>query len=127
MPETELEYFARPGPATDLSDYSALIYAPSDPKALAQVVRGLILHEGIAASQGLSFSAERHADRNRVGPAVTLEGILALDASPLTVERPVERRMAGYCYHFALLHCAFLWAKGTPARARCGLRRYARE
>lgn len=128
MPETELEYFATPGPATDLSDYSALIdELPSDPKALAQVVRGMILHEGVAASQGLSFSAERHADRNRVGAAATLEGVLALDASALTIERPVERRMLGYCYHFALLHCAFLRAKGIPARARCGFAAYYRQ
>jgi len=128
MTESELEYFARPGPTTDLRDYSELVNAlPADPKALAHVVRGLILHEGVAAFQGLSFSAERHADRNRVGAAATLEGVLALDTSPLTVERPVERRMLGYCYQFALLHCAFLRAKGIPSRARCGFAAYYRQ
>ena len=128
MTETELEFFATPGPATDLSDYSELIGAlPSDPKLLAQVVRGLILHNGVAAMQGLSFSPERHADEKRFGAVATLQGILRLDASPLTAERSVERKMLGYCYHFALLHCAFLRAKGIPARARCGFAAYYRQ
>jgi hypothetical protein len=128
MTETELDYFATPGPATDLRDYSELVDPlPSDPKLLAQVVRGLILHYGVAAMQGLLFSAERHADEKRFGAAATLRGILRLDASPLTVERPVERKMLGYCHHFALLHCAFLRAKGVPARARCGFAAYYRQ
>ncbi len=35
--------------------------------------------------------------------------------------------MVGYCYHFAVLHCAFLRAKGVPSRARCGFAAYYRE
>jgi hypothetical protein len=32
--------------------------------------------------------------------------------------------MVGFCYHFALLHCALLRATGTPARIRCGFAAY---
>jgi hypothetical protein len=32
--------------------------------------------------------------------------------------------MIGFCYHFALLHCALLRATGTPARARSGFAGY---
>ncbi|MHC5066801.1 MAG: transglutaminase domain-containing protein, partial [Planctomycetota bacterium] len=31
------------------------------------------------------------------------------------------------CYHFAVLHCAFLRAKGVPSRARCGFAAYYRK
>jgi hypothetical protein len=40
------------------------------------------------------------------------------------VARPLERRMVGFCYHFALLHCALLRHAGTPARVRCGFASY---
>jgi transglutaminase-like putative cysteine protease len=32
--------------------------------------------------------------------------------------------MVGFCYHFALLHCALLRATGAPARIRCGFAGY---
>jgi hypothetical protein len=35
--------------------------------------------------------------------------------------------MVGYCYHFAVLHCALLRAKGVPSRARCGFASYYRD
>ena len=122
------EYFATPGPTTDLHRFSGSVDdLPSDPVELAQIVRGLILHEGSVALHGLTLPPERMADRGRVGAAAILEGVLGLDAGPLQVERPVERRMVGYCYHFAVLHCAFLRAKGVPARARCGFAAYFRD
>ena len=31
-----------------------------------------------------------------------------------------ERRFVGNCRHFTVLLCAFLRARGVPARARCG-------
>jgi Transglutaminase-like superfamily len=48
----------------------------------------------------------------------------SLDPRPLEFKRPAERRMVGFCYHFALLHCALLRATGTPARVRCGFAGY---
>ncbi len=126
--EATLEYFAEPGPTTDLSDYSDLIHdLPSDPIVLARIVRGLLIHEGVVAQRGLQFSPERFADRKRVGAASILGRVVGLDAAPLTAERPVHLRMIGYCYHFAILHCAFLRANGVPARARCGFAAYFRD
>lgn len=128
MNQTNFRYFATSAPATDLRAYAELLEPlPSDPVVLARVVRGLLLHEWDPKAKAIVFSADRRADRNRFGAAATLDGVLALDASPLTVERPLERRMLGYCYHFALLLCAFLRAKGTPARARCGFASYFRK
>jgi len=36
---------------------------PSDPAALATVVQGLLMHEHIASTYGLSLSAAKHARR----------------------------------------------------------------
>jgi len=122
------DYYAHPGPTTELSDFADRVAElPSDPERLAQIVRGLVLHEGVAAHCGLKFSAERLADRERVGAAAILQRVLDFDDSSLATERPAENRMVGYCYHFAVLHCAFLRAKGVPSRARCGFAAYYRE
>lgn len=127
MTESALDYFATPGPTTDLSAYSRHVdELPSDPSALARVVRGVLLHEGVVAEGGLQFPPERMADRDRIGAAAIVERAFDLDPAPLSVERPIERRMIGYCYHFAVLHCALLRAKQVPARARCGFAAYFR-
>ncbi len=90
-------------------------------------MRGLIIHEGVVAHLGLQYTEERFADRRRVGASAILQRVLSFDSSPLSVERPVQNRMIGYCYHFAVLHCAFMRSKGVPARARCGFASYYRE
>ncbi|WP_269803231.1 transglutaminase domain-containing protein [Streptomyces sp. Go-475] len=41
--------------------------------------------------------------------------------------RPPEHRVVGTCRHFAILACAFLRARGIPARARCGFGTYCAE
>ena len=59
-----------------------------------------------------------------VGTAAIVDRILEIDPNPLDVRRPAVRRMIGFCYHFALLHCGLLRAKGVPARTRCGFAGY---
>jgi hypothetical protein len=128
MTDPILSYFAQPGPTTQLGEYADLLAElPSDPEELARVVRGLLIHQGLVAPAGLELPAERFTDRERVGASSIVRRVLRLDPSPLRSERPPENRMVGYCYHFAVLHCAFLRAKGVPARARCGFAAYYRE
>jgi hypothetical protein len=50
--------------------------------------------------------------------------IRRLDAGPLSVARPAERRMVGNCRHFSTLSAALLRHAGIPARARCGFATY---
>ena len=120
--------YARPGPTTEIGEYNDLVRElPDDPVALAGIVRGLVLHQWLVGPAGLELPAERMADRERVGAAAVIERVLQLDAAPLSEARPPEKRMVGYCYHFALLHCALLRAKGITARARCGFARYLRD
>ena len=97
---------------------------PADPDALSAIVRGLLVHNFTAKVQGLTFPAERMSHMQTVGAEAILDYVFGLDPAPLGFERAAERRMVGFCYHFALLHCALLRATGTPARIRCGFADY---
>jgi hypothetical protein len=120
-----LEFYATHGPTTDLGRHSALVATlPSDPEALGKIVRGLLLHNFMAAMRGLEFPPERMAHMRTIGAEAILDNVLELDASPLDMKRPAKRRMVGFCYHFALLHTALLRSQGVPARTRCGFAGY---
>lgn len=126
MTEPEvLEFYAAHGPTTDLVRHSDLVATlPSDPEALGKIVRALLLHNFMAAMRGLEFPPERMAHMRTIGAEAILDNVLELDPSPLDAKRPAERRMVGFCYHFALLHTALLRSKGVPARTRCGFAGY---
>jgi hypothetical protein len=118
-------FYQQASPTSDLGRHAGLSAGlPAGPEALGAVVRGLLVHNFAARVQGLTFPAERMAHMQTVGAAAILDNVLSLDPAPLGIERPAERRMVGFCYHFALLHCALLRATGTPARIRCGFAGY---
>jgi hypothetical protein len=118
-------FYREPSPTSDLGRHRGLTLGlPADPEALSAIVRGLLVHNYAAQVQGLRFPAERTAHKETVGAEAILDNVLDIDSAPLHRERPVERRMYGFCYHFALLHCALLRATGTPARIRCGFAGY---
>ncbi|MEO6158019.1 MAG: transglutaminase-like domain-containing protein, partial [Ilumatobacteraceae bacterium] len=93
------------------------------PNALGKVVRGVIIHNWMAAIRGIESTPECDA-MQITGAAPLIEHILEIDSDPIDVKRPAERRMIGFCYHFAVLHCALLRAKGVAARTRCGFASY---
>jgi hypothetical protein len=126
MPSADvLRHFAAPAALSDLTPHSAAVASlPSDPDALAKIVRGLLIHNFMATIRGLDLPSERFEDMTIPGAAATLDRVIALDPSLIDARRPADRRMVGFCYHFALLHTAFLRAKGVPARARCGFAGY---
>ena len=118
-------FYRQPSPTSDLGRYADLTSGlPVAPEALSAIVRGVLVHDFTAKVQGLAFPADRMAHTQTVGAEAILDNVFSLDPAPLGVERPAERRMVGFCYHFALLHCALLRATGTPARIRCGFAGY---
>lgn len=120
----EREYFAAFGPTSDIDRHAERIAAlPFDPAALGEIVRGILIHNWTAETNGITFSPERNGMRT-FGAGPTLDRILEIDSSPLDQPRPRDERLIGYCYHFALLHCALLRAKGVPSRTRCGFASY---
>lgn len=119
------QFYRLPSATSDLGRHrDQLPGLPADPEALSAVVRNLVIHNHTAEVQGLRFSAERRAHMQTVGAEAILGNVISIDAAPLGTTRPVEQRMFGFCYHFALLHCALLRATGTPARIRCGFAGY---
>jgi Transglutaminase-like superfamily len=118
-------FYRQPSPTSGLGRHKDLSPGlPAEPEALSAIVRGLLVHNFTAKVQGLLLPAERSSHMRTVGAEAILDNVFSLDPAPLGVERPAERRMVGFCYHFALLHCALLRATGTPARIRCGFAGY---
>lgn len=119
-----IRFYQQPSPTSDLGRHrDQSLGLPTAPEALSAIVRGLLIHN-TAKVRGLQFPAERMSHMQTVGAEAILDNVIGMDPTPLDHERPVERRMVGFCYHFALLHCAFLRATGTPARIRCGFAGY---
>lgn len=120
----EADYFATSGPTSDIDAHADRLAAlPAEPAALGQIVRGLLMHNWTAEVSGITSSPERDGMRT-FGAGPTIERIIDLDGSPLDQARPPEERLIGYCYHFALVHCALLRANGVPSRTRCGFANY---
>jgi len=119
-----LESYRVPGKQTDLVGVAARCgQLGSDPGALFGVVQGLVLHEHAFRRLGLAIAPDQLADWD-VSAGQVLEQALRLDPAPLAERRPPERRVAGQCFHSAVLFCALLRNRGLPARARCGFASY---
>ena len=119
------DFYRRPSLTSDLGRHRELVpRLPTGAGALGTIVRGLLIHNVAAKIRGLPLPAERMSHMQSVGAEAILDNIISLDPGPLGIKRPAGRRMVGFCYHFALLHCALLRATGTPARARCGFAGY---
>jgi len=79
-----------------------------------------VVHPFLAHLYGLSPQALRQEELQVRRASEMLDRILAHDARPLAQTRPPAHRFVGNCRHFTVLLCAFLRARGVPARARCG-------
>jgi Transglutaminase-like superfamily len=122
---SDQEYYRQPAAMTTPGGYGpALAGLPRGIAALAQVAHGLLIHEHLAESYGVTLTDERRASVHIRPVARLLERMTADDGRPLTVAREPGRRLAGNCRHFTVLAVAMLRAQGTPARARCGFGGY---
>jgi len=119
------EYFATPGPLTDLGAHASRVRElPEALPELCRVVQGLVVHPFLAHLYGLAPQGVRQDELETRAASEMVERMLALDARPLGEARSPERRLVGNCRHFTVLLCAFLRARGVPARARCGFGAY---
>jgi hypothetical protein len=121
-----LEYYAAPGPMTDLAGLPADVFdgLPPDPVGLCRAVPGLVVHEMWAHAYGFDVPESRLTDLQARSAVEMSDVIRRLDAGPLSVARPAGQRMVGNCRHFSTLSAALLRHAGIPARARCGFARY---
>src|SRR5690242_14151036 len=120
-----LDFYAQPGPMTKAGRHKrALAALPDDIGTLARIIQGLAVHQYMADAYGFKVPEKRKAESHFRAADRILDRILELDDRPLSVLRPVEKRVVGVCHHFALLMTAMLRAKGIPARYRCGFGAY---
>ena len=98
---------------------------PRDPGELAQVVRGVIIHQGEGARLGYDIPARRlREDAESRYVTEMLRILRERGHSPWGEVREPEGRFVGTCRDFALLHVSLLRATGTPARVRGGFGTY---
>jgi hypothetical protein len=121
-----LHYYAVPSPITDPGEYGYLFDGlPDDIPQLVKIVQGLILHYGWTKRYGIKSSLERlNRDAFLRMVSKQLRRIIELSDTPLTEERPPEKRLRGLCRDYSTLLAAILRHKGIPARARCGFATY---
>jgi hypothetical protein len=116
--EIELEFYATPGPMTDLMRCAPTVLEglPDSPADLMRVVRGCV-------TAALPVPEDR--DDAQIRPAAAMiERIQELEAAPLVKRRPPAKRFLGNCRHFATLSCALLRHKGVAVRVRAGFAGY---
>ncbi|HTJ68521.1 MAG TPA: transglutaminase-like domain-containing protein [Actinospica sp.] len=117
---TTQSVFSDPGGLADR--YDAL---PDDPRALAQAVRGLLIHRLEGGLFDHPIAEDRlHDDAETRYVDEILKLIVQRDGAPLDTPREHADRFVGICRDFALLHCSLLRAKGIPARIRSGFADY---
>lgn len=118
-------YYASHSAITHPQAYASwLTNLPADLPSLCHLIQGIALHAGNAHWYGLSLPPERQLESQLPTVADLLACITALDARPLHVARPPEKRLQGSCRTSALLLGACLRAQGTPARLRFGFSHY---
>jgi hypothetical protein len=112
---------------TDPSTYSHLFEnLPHDLPNLAKTVQGLLMSLPWEDAYGLNTPQERHNEIYLRTVPEMLRNILGLDSSPLTLERPPQKRKVSLCRDFAVLLVSMLRHQNVPARARVGFAGYYR-
>ena len=124
--EEMLEYYAAPGVFTDLAEFGEQVDAvPGDIASMVRVVQGLVLNYGWAPAYGVTVPPERAATEKEIRSAAgMIECAMGHDARAITEARAPEHRVAGVCWHFAVLFAAIARHKGIPARVRAGFSNY---
>jgi len=110
---------------TNPKEYGILFEGlPTEISALCQVVQGVLIHIFWAERLGVRLSEERKREVNIRQIARKLAGIRKMSDQPLTVARPLEKRLVGNCRDFSTMLCAMLRHQHVPSRARCGFATY---
>ena len=97
---------------------------PSDIGVLNSTIQGVLIHSGWLTAYGLSEARLNAASRVTLPIADRIDGIFQMDARPLQIPRPPDKRAVGTCRDFALVLCSMLRGQGVPSRVRCGFAAY---
>jgi hypothetical protein len=132
--EEDLAFWRRQSAISSPGTYAPLFDdLPNDLGELCRVIQGLIIHQfwiieendyGITAADLKAAGRRPNDEINLRSVEEMLAFILQLEDQPLTVARPVDRRVVGNCRHYALMLVSMLRQRGVPARVRSGVGRY---
>ena len=124
MNEAGLEFYATPGPMTQLPEGLGRAAIPTDLDKMRHAVQGLLLHRDWAPLYGVTGDAIRLDEENLRSTVEVLARAFEISNAPITVVREPIDRVLCICRHFTLVQTAFLRAHGIPARVRCGFSNY---
>lgn len=120
-----LEPYLQQSPFTDPGSWACLLDDLPDSVAdVCAAVQSLLLHVYEAHLYGVQVPQQQMANVDIEHVSELLTKVVALDEQPLSVARPVEKRLAVCCRQFASLTCAILKHKNVPARTRGGFADY---
>jgi len=101
---------------------------PTSIEDLCKVVQGLIAHrDGAKEFYGFEVPEDKKREADLRYVEKIIGRVMALINSPLSTERPPEKRVFGSCRDFAILLCSILRYQKVPARLRCGFSAYFEE
>jgi hypothetical protein len=122
-----LRYYSEHGVMTDPGPHRIQFdHLPADIQALCEIIQGVQVHVFWAERYGLKLPDQRKEELGVRSIAKKLGRIQELDARPLSIARPLEKRLVGNCRDFSLILSSILQYQGIPARARCGFGVYFR-
>lgn len=123
--EQILNFYARPTAMKSGGKHAARFGELSnDVGELTRIIQGIGLYKYVASDfYGFTIPDKRKSETHIRLIESMLDRLFAIDDQPLSVARPVDKRLIG-CHHFALFLVAMLRAKGIPARYRCGFGSY---
>lgn len=125
MSMSSITYYTTQSYITDPRTYVKLFDDLTvDIPTLCHIVQGLIIHPFESHLYRVRIPKKRLGELDTRSVSLMLARIQELDASPLTVERPLLKRYAGNCRDFATLLCSMLRHQEIPARVRFGFATY---
>src|SRR5450432_1870268 len=121
----DIERWSAHSPMSDLAHHAeAVARLPANVGALNRIIQGLLIHSDWLGDYGVDLYQLGQVSRQTLPLAERLDHILRNDRRALETRRSPQNRSVGTCRDFALTLCAFLRAKGVPARVRCGFAAY---
>lgn len=127
LPRDEATFYRTQSAFTDpgTMGHEMLNGLPTDPGALARVVRGLLIHRLEGDRFGVRLEVQRlHHDAETRYVDDILRTIRERSEAPVAERRDPADRFVGTCRDFVVLHVALLRHVGIPARARAGTSTY---
>jgi hypothetical protein len=119
------QFYMQHGPMTDPCEYASLLSGlPLQMGDLVNTLQNLLTHIFWANQYGIEHPEERKAEVQMRRTSEKLARIIDLDDRPLSVARPLEKRLVSNCRDYSVVLTAILRAQGVPARARCGFGTY---